>query len=337
MTRRAVALYPRKSSARNPFLKNLSLAFENQDVEVLHWLASNLLRKKPQALILNWAENHWDETQSCGGPLMIKRLKRALVVSSLRYHRAQNTHIILFAHNFFPHGNGQDFDFWRQSGSQLAHMIDDVVHFSNTSVNFFQPLLNNAKHHLVTPFPIFQDEEPHRKDNETKPIVRLLLVGSNQARKNLLPLLRKEYEALNLPTYVTGYKNRKQCARKTGVSASSINQHVRWLGTRISHNALETLLTPGTAVVINQTSQLNSSLLWQAVSRGVPVIAPKSRINQEIQAEVGSELVRLFSRPLTPQSLGRLVTSQPKASTPDLTEHTYANLVEIISERLNHV
>lgn len=331
-----IALYPRKRSNRNPFLENFSRSCENQEVVVVHWLKSTLFGKRPNAVILNWAENLWDESHSAGAALVIKRLKRVLVFASLKYHRRRQTPVVLIAHNFFPHGSSQGLNFWNQSGSQLAQMIDGVIHFSDTSVDFFRPILKNVSCHLLTSFPIFLKRAPTPIERRVGPISRLLLVGSDQPRKNLLPLLLAEYEVLNLPIYTTGYRNLKDCVRRTGVVAASFNSHVRWLGRRISDHALHKILAPGTAVVINQPDQLNSSVLWHAVSHGVPIIAPRTKIHEEIQAELGSELVRLFNQPLTPQSLEYLVTSQPMATTVDLSEHRFSSLVETLAEWLTN-
>ena len=330
MTRISVALYPRKKGGSNPFLANLSRAFESQDVEVTHWLTSTLFRKEPEALIINWAENLWDETQCTGASLLIKRLKRGIVNLSLNYHRARKTRIIFIAHNLFPHGSIQGRSFWLHAGSQLVQKIDGIVHFSYASKGFFQTLSRKISLHVTTPFPVTVEEKSEHPGREPEQVTKLVLVGANQARKNLLPLLLTEFDVLGLPIYTTGYKSRKDFVRKARVSAGLINSNVRWLGERISAVSLDRLLGPGSAVVLNQQDQLNSSLLWHSVRRGAIVIAPHSEINEEIQAEVGSELLRLFHPPLNPEDLASLLDTAPKSTEFDLAGHGFSRLVETI-------
>ena len=326
-----VYLYPKTMSYRDPFLENLSSSLSTLGFRVRHWLKILWKDERPLAMILNWPENLWAAQKSFGRKYPLLFLKQRVLLFAIHLVRARGGKVILIAHNLFPHGHPLGREFWVRDVSKLALLVDVVCHFSNASIHEFGPNFPSSTIHVVAPFPIELPNPTQDSVAVRGSIDRILVLGADLPRKNLLPVLRDSFSKVDIPFYVSGFKSQHQARQKLGLKASELNSNITWLGKRLPNSELRALFRPGTALLLNQSDQLNSGLMWLALSRGAVVLAPKTQINLEIQFQVGDKRLRLFPHPADPLQLASLCQREIPPGAP-LWEPSPVGLAKALSQ-----
>lgn len=326
-----IAIYPRTRSRIDPFLYDLSRACEASGWASVTWLSFFLPVRMPQILLLNWAENLWDMVGSSFAQKKIKWFKRKALLRAISRGKACGAIIVLVAHNIQPHGNGHDSRFWASSVTELTRQVDAFYHLNPTSEKLFKELLPQVPRHISAAFPVNKGS-PSIAPPSSKDIKRLILIGVDRQRKNLKEVLLSLSGMANVSIIATGYKDREDFSRNNPPLAKKVAPAVTWLGKRVRQEVLDGLLTPGSALVLNQWDQLNSGLMWLALSREVPVIAPATESNRAILKEVGGFRLRLFDSSLDQHTLVKLlkIKDEDLNTQIDWEEHSFATFASNI-------
>ena len=326
-----IAIYPRTRGRVDPFLSHVSKAFRASEWVVSHWLCIFFPVRRPQVLLLNWAENLWDRTDCSRMRKGIRNLKRLTLLRAISRVQKSGATVIMVAHNLHPHGNKSGPDFWASSGLELTRSVDLLYHLNPASEEIFKGLLPDVPHHISALFPV-ESAQPRVPQFTSKKISRLLLFGVNQERKNLKELLSLDFAVAKVDILATGYTSSQNFAKHNPNPGPGISPAVKWAGARASQKALRDLLMPGSALVLNQWDQLNSGLMWLALSRGIPVIAPATEPNRAILKEVGGFLLRLFNSSLDAETTVKLLrtTNANRKSSIDWDKHSFATFASNI-------
>lgn len=327
-----IAIYPRRRSKRDPFLGNLSNSAIEAGWRVRNWIFAGLIGARATLLVLNWPENLWSDSAGGGVQVRFLALKRTTFLWIVRRARSRGTVVVLIAHNAYPHGSVEQDSFWSTSAKELVGELDGVCHFHEPSSQYFSKLMPDLVHRKTQGFPIASvsaelGELPLSSGPRT-----LLILGANQRRKNLQSFLSRDFAVPDTTILVSGFSSRAECARRLGCPESWLNPAIFWLGHRVPDTLLGEIFARGTVVLLNQSGQLNSGVLWLAVANGVPVIAPRSEVHRHIQDEVGRYQLRLFTPPLTPKTLTELLARGHTVLTPNLElDHSFSSLVDTLT------
>lgn len=161
-------------------------------------------------------------------------------------------------------------------------------------------------HSIVHPFP--QEIENHAYYSEVKlGRPKLLFIGADQERKQLHQLLDPTVRPTGFVLLASGFANEEEFRSRYGFDPRIKACEVTWLGRKLSSEQLENCLRSSSILVLNQRGQLNSGLMWMAISRGVRVLAPETPAFLELAPRLGPSWLRLFPPLIQPPVFQALV------------------------------
>lgn len=234
--------------------------------------------------------------------------------------------VFMIIHNAKPH-HCECEDSWSKC-SQLTARIKVFLHFSRASVELLRPKLGEHSQHEIVKFPMLPSK--HSETSNLEPSTpQLVLLGVREKRKNLHQFLLGMENDGSIPIVASGFDTSEEFLEWCGLPGSRAKTllHVRWLGTRATEEELEKLLRPPNKLLLNQEDQLNSGLLWLAVSQGAGVIAPSTVSFREIRDSMPKDSLQLFTPPLTAGNLKVMMVPHPPGLTEEIREsHSYNTL-----------
>ena len=324
--RSRISIYPKLKSDHDPFLANLVSSLEARGATCHSWTRSTLTPLARVTHVLNWPENLW-----CRQPNFWKRMRNSVLRQVLgAFLWLQNTRgnpVIMIIHNAKPH-HCECEDPWFQC-SQLTMRIDVFLHFSRTSVELLRPKLDERSRHEIVKFPMSPSKRYDSPKLESSSPPQLVLLGVREKRKNLHEFLHGLGNEGSIPIVASGFNTSEEFVEWCGLPGSRAKnlRHVQWLGARATEEELDTLLRSPNKLLLNQTDQLNSGLLWLAVSQGAGVIAPRTASFEEIRDSMPKNSLQLFTPPLTAEDLKEMMVPHPPELTEEIREsHSYDTL-----------
>lgn len=267
----------------------------------------------PRVALLHWTENFWLESKSSAWSGIRRSIIRRGLPLFLRSLRSRGFKVVWFAHNSTPHDWHGPEDGWFNWAHTFYETIDAVVHLTNASTRLpvfdrLHDLPQTVVHH-----PHYELVSPAVHAGQAGPITRLLMLGgASQPRKNAYAAVQTIRNIPNLRAVITG--------DLTSELASGFRSlpNVDLIPGILDERALFALFDGATAVLLNQTNQLNSGCMFLGLSRGAPVICPNTPANRELRSMVGSEWIRLFEAPLSSGKLADLISDPVPTGLPDL-------------------
>lgn len=243
----------------------------------------------------------------------------------------------MFVHNAKPH-NFRGEVFWDRC-SKLTQQVDVFLHFSVASVKLLRDELGAQASHEIVNFPIAPSARPASVKKHADP--HLVLVGVRDRRKCLDQFLAGDANTGGIPIVASGFDSSQDFLEYFGLhqSAREKIKDIRWIGVRASAEDLSDLLRPPNKLFLNQANQLNSGLMWLALSQGAGVIAPRTETFEEIAESFDNNSVQLFEPDLVlnPGLLKKMLAIQPEPAAKELWAlHSYDVLAERLVELVYH-
>lgn len=278
----------------------------------------------PEAVLVHWQENYW--TDQGGGALRrgVDSLVRATLLRVLRSLRRRGSTVVWFAHNQTPHAWKGSTEEWFIRSRPFFAEVDCVAHLSEVA-----PTLPGFAH--IRHLPRIVIRHPHYElvqqiDHAAKAgsVQRVLLLGGLERRKNAWEAVRVILETGHLTAVLTG--------RGRPMDLRVEPSRVQLIEGFLDDAELYGLFDGGTAVLLNQVHQVNSGVMYLALSRGAPVLCPDTPVNREIQSLVGTSWIRIFEPPLTASSLCELTREPISTALPDLTPFSPILLGQVLNQ-----
>lgn len=286
--------------AINPYLDVLKQSLQTAGIEgaTLRQLWSV---HPPEAVLVHWQENLWVDPQGAKQRVTYP-LRRRLLLVLLRSLRRRGSTVVWFAHNQKPHAWEGSITDWVKRAQPFFEQVDAVAHLSETSstLSGFTHIAHLPS--MIVRHPHYALVSPDEHAANAGEITRVLLLGGLERRKNAGGAVRAILDTHYLTAVVTGD------GRPTDPALASPRVHV--MEGLVSDAALMAVFDGRTVVLLNQPHQINSGVMYLALSRGAPVLCPDTPVNREIRASVGGNWIRLFRPPLTAEVL-RSITEAP--------------------------
>lgn len=264
---------------------------------------------------------HWPE-YLVRGALRPARFVAAL--SLLLLCSARRIPVVWTVHNTAPHESGNWFDraffaFFRRSVSACIFLNRaDMAEIDRLRTRAVTAVIPHGHYRTW-----FRDAAPRRANAET-----LLFFG----------LLRPYKGIEDLISAFSGLTDRPQARLKivgkmvSGdygrvlIEACKSDPRITLRTEAISDEELAIAISEATLVVLPYRRLHNSGALLLALSLGCPVLATDSAASREIQAEVGTQWLRLTSRPLLPATLLDALAwaESPRLSLPSFDKREWA-------------
>ena len=323
-------IYPRKES-KDPFLENLSKAFESSGASAHSFLPRALVPNSANRIILNWPENLWSDAPTKRAIRIYRFFGRLILLLLLKSHSALGAKIVMVVHNAFPHGDSRGWEFWKMA-SNLVASVDCFVHFTEASRTLFEKRVGARGQSIVEPFPVdcpTNNSSCGYKQHTSS----LIFLGVNEERKQLQFLLEPNSRPSGFSIQASGFENEEEFRDRYGFDPTVPASPVKWLGRRLSSAELEEVFHSSSILVLNQQDQLNSGLMWMAISRGVRVLAPETPAFLELVAKLGEGWLELFPPGTSPSNIQNLANkffTQPRKPPPRL--GSFAALVSSIRD-----
>lgn len=311
-------IYPRKES-KDPFLKNLSKAFESSGASAHSFLPRALVPKSANSIILNWPENLWSDVPTNSLSRIYRFFGRLILLLLIKFQSALGAKIVMIIHNAFPHGDSRGYGFWKVAGSLLAS-VDCFVHFTEASRALLEERVGALGESIVQPFPVEANSKTTLYTDKQHGS-SLLFIGVNEERKQLHYLLDPNSRPSGFSIEASGFENEDEFRNRYGFDPAVPASPVKWLGQKLSSVELEYVLHSSSILVLNQRDQLNSGLLWMAISRGARVLAPETPAFLELAAKLDEGWLQLFepgTGPSNIQNLANKFFTQPRKLPPRL-------------------
>lgn len=319
-------LYPRLESETDFFLAALVQSLEKKGASCSSWARSMWAPWGSKTYVLNWPENLWSD-QECFRKKIRASVLRQVLGACLWMQNLRGNPTIMFVHNAKPH-NFEGDNFWiRCSG--LTKRVDIFYHFTRASVELLKPLLGKHATHKIVKFPMMPNSESSLLESRLRPRSHLILLGVREKRKNLHQFLLAASNNGLIPIIASGFGSSREFLDWCNVSVSpgKTFENVQWLGERATTQELRDLLSPRNKLLLNQQNQLNSGLMWLALSQGAGVIAPKTPSFEEIRDSLPENSLQLFVPPLTPEALEEMMKLTPPGLTGEIRgSHSYDTL-----------
>lgn len=287
------------------------------------------------AVILNWPENRWVRRSKGWRE---EREDRTSLLRALRMLRARGATVLWTAHNTVPHRWDDTTARWVSRSRALWRHIDGVIHLTQASLH--DPAFAHlaALPSAVVPHPHYALIDPDHHRRRAGAIERLLFLGGTDPRKGVRDVLPVVLAVPHLTVLITGTDAGWTANALTEGGADALQDgrivvRIGWL----SHDEVNGLFDGHTAVLLGQRTQLNSGVALHALSRGAPVIAPRTATNEELATEVGSDWMRLHDAPITADALTRLVAAPVPAVLPDLSARSPRRIGEATAQALRDV
>jgi hypothetical protein len=235
--------------------------------------------------------------------------------------------VIWFAHNEMPHYWNDDPESWLSESEPLFSQIDAVVHLTETARSL--PVFTRLQHlpSTVHRHPHYELVDPSTHRHQAGKIRRLLLIRGTERRKNAAAALKEIQHVPGLTAVITG----ESAAEFEKYSATE------FLPGLLTEEELFDLFDGRSAVLLNQPRQLNSGVMFLALSRGAPVICPDTPVNRELRSLVGSNWIRLFNPPLTSSEISELIREPVPEVLPNLDSFEPKQIATTLGEWLRDI
>ena len=294
--KRLVAMYP-GVRGKNPYLSQLSDGLIANASEVVDWRQAPPVADRPAFLILNWFENRAVDPPPGRSPWSNRRRRvererefhRRLSV--VRQRRAAGYRLIWIAHNRRPHRLAPEQSTYDERIAPFWQLVDGVVHLTAASTR--DPAFAHLAHlpRAVVPHPHYGTTSAVQQPPRVGPIRRVAFVGGFSARKNALPTIRETLRSTKLEVVVTGSAPNRAARRDLERVGG---ERLRIVADPVSDDQLRAIFDGTTAAVLTEPNQLNSGVLFFALSCRAPVIVPRTPTNEELVAEFGPQWLRIF-------------------------------------------
>ena len=297
-----VLVYPRSDA--NPYLDIVSEALSAAGCTVTRY-AGVLRSPGCDIMLCHWPENLWVTTGRPPHRKVQAFMRRVGLLLEMGRLRRAGTRIVWVAHNRAPHRFPGDPGRFRQRTRRLTRQFDAVLHLTQASAS--DAAFAHLRHlpAAVMPHPTYPTSGPARERGEAR-VTRLLFIGGLEARKTASHAIAAASQLEDLEVLVTGTGGTDRLPNAPNL------QVLNW---RLSDGEIDSLFDGQAAVVLSQHGALNSGVLLLALSRGAPVICPRTPTNEEIAAEVGPGWLRMYDGSLSAETL-RSLTAEPLPSTP---------------------
>lgn len=304
--------------AINPYFDVLKGSLRSAGVEVLT-ARQVFWRRVPRLVLVHWQEHLW-----APGVTLKHRvtnpLRRRILLAVLRSLRRRGSTVVWFAHNQVPHAWTGSHAEWVKRSRPFFAEVDAVAHLTEAST--LVPGFAHLAHlpAVIVRHPHYPLVDPVEHAAKAGRIGRVLLLGGLEQRKNAVEAVGAIVSDGHLTAVVTGD------GRPRDPVFASPRVHV--IEGLLDADTLEGLFDGTTVVLLNQAEQVNSGVLYLALSRGAPVLCPDTQVNRELRSLVGPDWIRLFRPPLSPSALRELTAQPIPASLPDLQVFSPARIGE---------
>jgi beta-1,4-mannosyltransferase len=279
----------------NPYLFSVYSRLPQHGFNVEGWRDYSLLGHI-DVLHINWPDTHLGRRAGLHG------LRRYLkFVAFLRALRIRGTKVCWTAHNLRPHDLSMSKQRWDERFAHVSRYFDGVVYLTTASIDVVQSTFPGliSKPSVVIPHPNYGDVVSPVSAEGKGRLKRLLSLGKIAPYKCLPHALEVMRGEPSIDWTLAG-----ECGDdrlRAELTSRDLNVSVQF--GRLSHQEIEALAATQDAVLITQIEFLNSGVLFLGLSLGLPVIAPRTSVTQEVQGQVGKDWLRLYDPPLTLQGL----------------------------------
>lgn len=308
-----VVIYPNTTIASNPYLETFTrgVSSAGYSTESWRWAFPTV---NADIIVLHWIEHLWLPPQS-----LVEKTKRALqrfvFFCAVRRHRRNGGIVFFVAHNAKPHRWAGSLSSWSERTRSLWEVVDGVIHLTRASIRHeaFREIQHLTQ--VVIPHPHYDLIPGNEHAAQAAAIKRIALIGGLEPRKGAVDAAEVLLQVEGLRIFLSGGDNANIFARLTSESESG---RLETRVGRLTNSELNQVFDGSTAALLNQNEALNSGVLFFALSRGAPVFAPRTPINEELQVEFGSGWIRLFTPPLNRDKVVRMLRRPVPAVLPDM-------------------
>jgi hypothetical protein len=322
-----IVIYPEMGSEPNHYISMFARTLTGFGGSVCDWDEREEQAGPPDAVVLHWLENKFVPKPTGSKGLRQRmlaqraRLKKIEpVLHELAKMRSQGTRVVWVAHNRRPHRWQGSASQYRRVSRPLWPQVDAVVHLTRASV--VDPAFDHLKNHphAVVPHMHYSLVDATLHQSRATDVTRLAFIGGLAPRKKAMPVIATTLRATDYEVVLTQAGKRDDVELSSFLDSIPIELHERLVSLdRPSDDELNGIFDGRTVAVLTDEEALNSGVMFLALSRGAPVIAPRNAVNLEVQAEVGEEWLRLYpSRELGAETLRSLCSEPIPTVRPDL-------------------
>jgi beta-1,4-mannosyltransferase len=270
---------------------------------------------------------HWPEQVLWGHGKAAGLARASAVLAALALLRARGVRLVWCVHNLEPHDPGRARKLaWRYYAASIAQLVHGYVTLSPSTLalaraRFAALARKPASSIWHAPYRIGSvpaDAQLRARQGVLEGETLLVFVGAIRRYKGVVELVRC-FAGMASPTLrllVAGELGDPALGDTlTQLAARDPRLHLAF--GRLSDQELLATVCGADAVVLPFERTLHSGSLIYALSCGKPVITPRTAYASDLAALLGSEWVRTYEPPLTPELLARLC--HPAAGAPDLT------------------
>ena len=296
LAERLVAVYP-KVRGHNPFLSLVAEGLSSHGATVVDWRKIPVDAGPDPVLLLNWFESRAAARPEAARSRAAKRRETSRLaeyfgqLDELAQLKDRGFRLVWIAHNRRPHSlEVQDSHDFEERTERFWRLLDGVVHLTTASSH--DPSFAHLDHlpYAVIPHPHYELVDPVKHGESAGSISRVAFVGGFSPRKGALPTIEYLLSETDLEVVVTGEVPDRAVLR----GLRRLRGRLEVLRGPVADEDLYALFNGRTAAVLTQPGQLNSGVLFLALSRGGPVVAPVSATNLELAREFGPSWVRLY-------------------------------------------
>lgn len=322
-----IAFFPHPAESANPVIARIAEGLKAWRCEVQSW--KNL--SPACGIVVNWGENFWLDNSPLSGESN-PSLARNFFLERLAAYETTGTPRVWVAHNLVPHQWSGTQDEWLKRSSTFFSKMNGVVYLTDAARQ--DPAFSYLKHlkSTVVHHPTYDTNgtEPLANSNATR-VARILFLDSSNPRKNSIEAARV---ALDCGLKLVFFGESRQGGGPLSEALKShknFEGHCSFRSRRATEEEISSeLTTPGTAVLLNQSNQLNSGVMFLALSHGARVFAPASPSNAEIKERIGSDWLKLYESPLSKGKLNRLLAADSSSVAPFLASSNPTNVAAYI-------
>jgi beta-1,4-mannosyltransferase len=254
----------------------------------------------------------------------LSRARGLAWLAYLREMRLRGSSVVWTAHDLGPHSTNMDHDEWVRVFGWFSREIDAVVHLSTASAEIVGARYPDVSRlpSVVIPHPTYRDvvgAPQDRGELSSNRISRLLFVGRVMAYKDLDTAVASVASLKDEGVRLTVAGRCEDAALATRLQTFS-GSSSRFEFGFLPDDRLPGLAAGHDAMLVTQTSFLNSGTIFLGLSLGLPVIVVRTPVTQELRDEIGSDWVRLYDPPLDPDALRRALDPRPEGL-PNLSGH----------------
>jgi beta-1,4-mannosyltransferase len=270
---------------------------------------------------------HWPERLTRGGGVLGTLANRLALVALLLRSRLLRVAIVSTEHNLEPHEPGDIVEkwlfAWLRSWTAMTIRLNRA-----TPVDEQRP---NA----LIPHGHYRDRFARYGRAEPMP-GRVVFFGIIREYKGVEPLL-DAFRALPDPSLTLRLVGRPSTSYWRTLVEEAFRADARVSGRLefVPDDVLVHEVTQAELVVLPYMEMHNSGAIFVALSLGRPVLAPRSRVNEELAAEVGPGWLHLYDGPLTADLLGRTlaqVREHPPSGSPAFLDRDWTTVGRMHAE-----